>query len=78
MRTSPSLTLLNGMVNWQPVVAVIRPHRLLARYTPASQDASEMAYKADMFIAPSDDYNININYTHTTSLPAKVFTVSFI
>jgi hypothetical protein len=68
MRTSPSLTLLDGMVNWQPVVAVIRPHRLLARYTPASQDVSEMAYKGDVFIAPSDDYNININYTHTNKL----------
>lgn len=68
MRTAPTLTLLDGMVNWQPVVAVIRPHRLLARYTPASQDVSEMAYKADVFIAPSDDYNINVNYTHTNKL----------
>jgi hypothetical protein len=68
MRTSPSQILLDGMVNWQPVVAIIRPHRLLARYSPASQDNSEMAYKADVFIAPNDDYNINLNYTHMNSL----------
>lgn len=68
MRTAPSLTLLDGMVNWQPVVAIIRPHRLLARYSPASQDVSEMAYKADVLIAPNDDYNINLNYTHTNKL----------
>lgn len=68
MRNSPATTLLDGMVNWQPVVAVIRPHRLLARYTPASQDVSEMAMKGDVMIAPSDDYNININYTHTNKI----------
>jgi hypothetical protein len=68
MRTSPSQILLDGMVNWQPVVAIIRPHRLLARYSPASQDNSEMAYKADVFIAPNDDYNINLNYTHMNTL----------
>ncbi|MCC6185769.1 MAG: hypothetical protein IT256_01310, partial [Chitinophagaceae bacterium] len=68
MRTSPSELLLNGMVNWQPVVAIIRPHRLLARYSPASQDLSELAYKADVFIAPNDDYNINLNYTHMNTL----------
>ncbi|MBL7713745.1 MAG: hypothetical protein JNL13_14825 [Chitinophagaceae bacterium] len=68
MRTSPSLTLLNGMVNWQPVVAIIRPHRLLARYSPASQDLSEMAYRGDVLLAPNDDYNINLNYTHTNKL----------
>jgi hypothetical protein len=68
MRTAPSLILLDGMVNWQPVVAIIRPHRLLARYAPASQDISEMAYKADVFIAPNDNYNINLNYTHMNTL----------
>ncbi|MDI9319857.1 MAG: DUF6029 family protein [Phycisphaerales bacterium] len=68
MRNSPSTTLLDGMVNWQPVVAVIRPHRLLARYTPASQDLSEMAIKGDIMIAPNDNYNININYTHTNKI----------
>lgn len=68
MRTAPALTLLDGMVNWQPVVAIIRPHRLLARYSPASQDVSEMAYRADVLIAPNNDYNINLNYTHTNKL----------
>lgn len=68
MRTSPSQTLLDGMVNWQPVVAIIRPHRLLARYSPASQDISEMAYKTDVLIAPNDDYNINLNYTNMTTI----------
>jgi hypothetical protein len=71
MRTSPNLTLLEGMVNWQPVVAIIRPHRLLARYSPASQDISEMAYKTDVFIAPNDDYNINLNYTNMNTISGQ-------
>lgn len=71
MRTSPSQILLDGMVNWQPVVAAIRPHRLLARYAPASQDISELAYKADVMLAPNDDYNININYTHMNKISGE-------
>jgi hypothetical protein len=71
MRTSPNLTLLDGMVNWQPVVAVIRPHRLLARYSPASQDLSEMSYRGDILIAPNNDYNININYTSIDKLSGE-------
>lgn len=68
MRTSPNQTLLDGMLNWQPIVAVIRPHRLLARYTPASQDVSEMAYKGDLFLAPNDDFNATFNYTSINTL----------
>lgn len=68
MRTAPSLTLLDGMVNWQPVVAIIRPHRLLARYSPASQDVSEMAYKGEIMLAPNDNFNVNLNYTNMNTL----------
>lgn len=74
MKTSPSINyqaILDGMTNWQPVVAIIRPHRLLARYSPASQDASEMAYKADVLLAPTDDWNVNMNYTHTNRLDGE-------
>jgi hypothetical protein len=68
MRTSPNQTLLDGMMNWQPVVATIRPQRLLARYSPASQDVSEMAYKADVLLAPSDNFNATLTYTHINTL----------
>lgn len=68
MRTSPNEILLNGMLNWQPVIARIRPQRLIARYTPASQDVSEMAEGVDVLIAPNDNLNITTNYTHITTL----------
>lgn len=68
MRTSPNETMLNGMVNWQPIVAQIRPQRLIARYMPASQDLSELALNGNILLSPSDDYDFNLSYTHINTL----------
>ena len=68
MRTSPNEILLRGMLNWQPVVARLRPQRLMARYTPASQDISEIAAGGDVLISPNDDMDITLNYTHINTL----------
>lgn len=68
MRTSPKEVLLNGMLNWQPVVARLRPQRLMARYTPASQDISEIAGGADVLISPKENVDITLNYTHINTL----------
>ncbi len=68
MRTSPNETLLNGMMNWQPIVAVLRPERLMARYTPASQDISEMAGTANLTLSPNDVTNFTLTYTHINTL----------
>ncbi len=68
MRTSPNEVLLAGLLNWQPVVARLRPQRLLARYSPASQNLSEVALGGDVLIAPNDDVTITLNYTHINTL----------
>lgn len=68
MRTSPSQTLLNGMMNWQPVIAQLRPQRVMARYSPASQDLSEIGASANVIFTPSFDYNFNLSYTHINTL----------
>lgn len=68
MRTSPNEVLLRGLMNWQPVVARLRPQRLMARYTPASQDLSELALGGDIMIAPNDNIDITLNYTHINTL----------
>lgn len=68
MRTSPNEVLLAGMLNWQPVIARLRPQRLLARYSPASQNLSEVALGGDMLIAPNDDVTITLNYTHINTI----------
>ena len=68
MRTSPNEKLLNGMLNWQPIVARIRPQRLMARYTPASQDLSEIAGGADVLISPNEKLDVTLTYTHINTL----------
>ncbi len=71
MRTSPNENLLKGIFNWQPIIAQIRPQRLIARYTPPSQDLSELAGNLSTFITPNDKLNFNIAYTHINTLEGK-------
>jgi len=68
MRTSPNELLIRGIINWQPIVARLRPQRLMARYTPASQDLSEQAYCADVLIAPNDDITLTLTGTYINTL----------
>lgn len=68
MRTSPNEVLIRGLMNWQPIVARLRPQRLMARYTPASLNLSEIAAGGDVLIAPNDDLSITLNYTHINTL----------
>lgn len=68
MRTSPNEYLLNGMLNRQPVIAIQRPERLIARYTPASQDVSEMAGTANLLVTPNDVTNLTFTYSHINTL----------
>ncbi|RYD51950.1 MAG: hypothetical protein EOP52_07130 [Sphingobacteriales bacterium] len=71
MRTSPNEILLAGLMNWQPVIARLRPQRLLARYSPASQNLSELAWGLDGLIAPNDDVTVTLNYTHINTLEGQ-------
>ncbi len=57
-----------GSISWQPVIARIRPQRLMARYTPASLDLSEIALGGDVLLSPDDKLDMNINYTHINTL----------
>lgn len=68
LRTSPNQSLLDGMINWQPTIAQIRPQRLIARYTPPSQVLSEMAFNGNVMFNPSDNYDFNLSYTHINTL----------
>lgn len=68
LRTSPNENPPRGNINWQPIVARLRPQRLMARYTPASQDISEMAFGADVLLSPSEALDVTLNYTHINTL----------
>jgi hypothetical protein len=67
-RTSPNEQLIRGLYNWQPIIAQIRPQRLIARYTPPSQDLSEIGGNINFFIAPNDYTTLNAAYTHINNL----------
>lgn len=68
MRTSPNESLLDGIVNWQPLVAQIRSQRLIARYSPASQDLSELSLSGNVMLMPSDNLDLDLSYTHINTL----------
>lgn len=68
MRTSPNERLIRGIMNWQPIVARLHPQRLMARYTPASQDLSEQGTNLDVLITPSDDLTITTDFTYINTL----------
>ena len=72
MRTSPNEVLLKGIFNWQPIIAQIRPQRLIARYTPPSQDLSELASNLNAFYTPNDKLNFNLAYTRINTLKDQV------
>lgn len=72
MRTSPNEILLKGIYNWQPIIAQIRPQRLIARYTPPSQDLSELASNLNAFYTPNDKLNFNLAYTRINTLNDQV------
>jgi hypothetical protein len=71
LRTSPNENALRGFTNWQPVIAVIRPQRVMARYTPQSQDLSEQSFAINTVYNPSEKLNINGTYTFINSLENK-------
>jgi Family of unknown function (DUF6029) len=68
LRTSPNEPALRGFTNWQPVIAVIRPQRTIARYTPASQDLGETSVAANVVYSPSESLGFNATYTHIDGL----------
>ncbi len=72
MRTSPNEVLLKGIFSWQPIIAQIRPQRLIARYTPPSQDLSELAANINAFYTPNDKVNFNLSYTNINTLNDEV------
>lgn len=72
MRTSPneatSLLGAPGILNWQPIVAVLRPMRLISRYTPPNQEQSEMSGTANLNVNPNDVTSLTFTYTHINTL----------
>ncbi|MBK7692390.1 MAG: hypothetical protein IPJ31_15225 [Bacteroidetes bacterium] len=67
LRSSPKEILLQGIYNWQPIIAQIRPQRLIARYTPPSQ-FSELGGSLSGMLTPNENMTFNVAYTKINSL----------
>lgn len=68
LRTSTNETVNRGIINWQPVIARLRPQRLISRYTPASNNLSEQALGADVLFTNGDTKDLTLNFTHINTL----------
>jgi len=62
-RIDPNLRLLRGLINYLTPVNRQNTYRLTARYSPAPQDISEMAYGVDIKYKFSKAWSTNINFS---------------
>jgi hypothetical protein len=68
LRTSPNEPALRSFTNWQPIIAAIRPQRVIARYTPQSMDLSEQSANVNAVFTPNEKYTYNASYTFINDL----------
>jgi len=70
MRVTPNTppTPLDEYLDWEPIIATLRPERLMSRYTPISEDISEMAGTASLTLSPNDLTNFNLTYSNINTL----------
>ncbi len=67
-RADPTLTRNFGQINFLPPMNRQNTYRLTTRYSPATQDLSEMAVQADVKYRFSKAFNINLNFSNITDL----------
>jgi hypothetical protein len=67
-RIDPNQRLLRGLINYLTPLNRQNTYRLTARYSPAAQDISEMAYAFDVRYKFTKSLSVNVNYSDITSL----------
>jgi len=71
-RIDPNLRLIRGLVNYLVPLNRQNTYRLTARYSPAAQDISEMAYSVDARYSFSKKWNMLVNFSHVSTLEGKL------
>ncbi|MEE9438012.1 MAG: DUF6029 family protein [Saprospiraceae bacterium] len=71
-RSDPNLSLNRGLINYIPPMNRLNTYRLTARYAPATQDLSELAYQADVRYRFSKKINAHANYSNITELDGNL------
>jgi len=67
-RSDPNLSLNRGLVNYIPPMNRFNTYRLTARYAPATQDLSEIAYQADVRYRFNKKFSALANFSNITEL----------
>ncbi len=67
-RVDPTLTRNFGQVNFLPPMNRVNTYRLTARYSPATQDLSELATQVDIKYRIMKNLNVNLNFSNITDL----------
>ncbi len=71
-RIDPNLRLIRGLVNYLVPLNRQNTYRLTARYSPAAQDISEMAYSVDARYSFSKKWNMLVNFSHVSTLEGNL------
>ncbi len=71
-RTWPFATGNRAMINFIPPMARVNTYRLLARYTPATQDLGENAVQLDVRYSPSRKLSFNVNGAYISDLDGEL------
>jgi len=67
-RSDPNLSLNRGLVNYIPPMNRFNTYRMTARYAPATQILSELAYQADVRYRFTKKVSALANYSNITTL----------
>lgn len=71
-RSDPNLSLNRGLVNYIPPMNRFNTYRLTARYAPATQDLSELAYQVDARYRFNKKVSALVNYSNITELDGNL------
>jgi len=71
-RSDPNLTLNRGLVNYIPPMNRFNTYRMTARYAPATQDLSELAYQVDVRYRFNKKLSALVNYSNITELDGNL------
>ena len=67
-RSDPNLNLNRGLINYIPPMNRFNTYRLTARYAPATQDLSELAYQVDLRYRLNKKISLLGNFSNVTQL----------
>jgi len=70
-RIDPTLELLRGIINFLQPLNRQNTYRLTARYSPAAQEISEMAYAADIRYKINKKWSANLNFSDIKTLEGE-------